>query len=224
MTRSLKNIYPQKYEELKKSEHYIFLNKTQVENNEAKELCKQLAEHKCKICGDKGLDAHHIKPLKEGGTNDQDNLICLCRKCHQQVHKGVYTIDPESKTFSAREFDTHLIQPNDKPIYVEHFEKIIETTIYKHPTGRYYAFINGVKTFIPVKEMKEKTGYQPASHKMDPEKRRSINDRKILETYKKEYKEKGDLTGWHMICRAERNWDKYPDEIKDHIMNCILKM
>ncbi len=31
-------------------------------------------------------DVHHLKPLRDGGTNDPDNLMSLCRKCHAEVH------------------------------------------------------------------------------------------------------------------------------------------
>lgn len=29
---------------------------------------------------------HHIKPLAEGGTNDESNLISLCKSCHSRLH------------------------------------------------------------------------------------------------------------------------------------------
>ena len=64
-------------------------NNNQVEAKEAKDLCKELANYTCQICGAKNgpMHAHHIIPLPEG-TNDQKNLICLCVSCHQKVHKG----------------------------------------------------------------------------------------------------------------------------------------
>ena len=34
----------------------------------------------------KSEHVHHIKPLAEGGSNDPSNLICLCHRCHSQVH------------------------------------------------------------------------------------------------------------------------------------------
>jgi Resolvase, N terminal domain/HNH endonuclease len=34
----------------------------------------------------KGLNHHHIVPLEEGGTDDEDNIITLCRKHHGQIH------------------------------------------------------------------------------------------------------------------------------------------
>ena len=39
----------------------------------------------CKFCHNtvkSKLDVHHINPLQCGGTNEDDNLITLCRKCH----------------------------------------------------------------------------------------------------------------------------------------------
>lgn len=37
-------------------------------------------------------DVHHIIPLGEsdGGTNDLDNLISLCPKCHKEVEPATY--------------------------------------------------------------------------------------------------------------------------------------
>lgn len=28
---------------------------------------------------------HHIKPRKEGGSDNEDNLICLCENCHDWI-------------------------------------------------------------------------------------------------------------------------------------------
>ena len=49
------------------------------------------------ICGWKEAtcDIHHIKPKKEGGTNDNSNLIVLCPNCHRKVHDHLLII-PEN--------------------------------------------------------------------------------------------------------------------------------
>ena len=31
-------------------------------------------------------EVHHIVPLTAGGTNDQHNLIALCKSCHSRIH------------------------------------------------------------------------------------------------------------------------------------------
>jgi 5-methylcytosine-specific restriction endonuclease McrA len=44
----------------------------------------------CENCFDtKGVSVHHKKWLCRGGTNDEDNMILLCHKCHKLQHKRV---------------------------------------------------------------------------------------------------------------------------------------
>lgn len=31
-------------------------------------------------------EVHHIVPIKKGGTNAEDNLMSLCRSCHNKIH------------------------------------------------------------------------------------------------------------------------------------------
>ena len=64
-------------------------NGEQVNRLKAKKKCKELADNMCEICYSKDkLDVHHVIPVEEGGTDDQDNLICLCRHCHKVIHAG----------------------------------------------------------------------------------------------------------------------------------------
>ena len=38
---------------------------------------------RCKLCGkNPSAQVHHIQSRKKGGTNDLDNLITLCGRCH----------------------------------------------------------------------------------------------------------------------------------------------
>ncbi|MBS3976862.1 MAG: HNH endonuclease [Syntrophomonadaceae bacterium] len=30
-------------------------------------------------------EVHHVKPLAQGGTNDDDNLTALCTSCHSEI-------------------------------------------------------------------------------------------------------------------------------------------
>ena len=44
----------------------------------------------CEMCKSKGryttaTEVHHIKPLSEGGTNDFENLMALCKPCHSGI-------------------------------------------------------------------------------------------------------------------------------------------
>jgi len=53
-------------------------------------IAKRRAGMRCEACGSDGpLDAHHIRPVREGGAFwDLANLRALCRKCHQAQHPG----------------------------------------------------------------------------------------------------------------------------------------
>lgn len=57
--------------------------------------------HKCQRAGCEYthfLEVHHIVPRSRGGSNDPDNLTCLCSGCHSLVHekKGFMVRSPEA--------------------------------------------------------------------------------------------------------------------------------
>ena len=219
-TRSIKYLYPEAYEAHKQSEKYRLINSMQAEANPEKLKCKESANYTCEICGDtENIDAHHIIPQDQGGPNTQKNLICLCRKCHQQVHKGVYVIDPDTRKITIGL--VHPIDNDDKPQYVKDFEKKLGIEIYKN-TGKYYGFINGVKTKFTAAEMKAAVGYKPASiKKMSETKSKSIKERKLLAEYKRIAKENGNKALWHFICKAIASWDDFDEETKELIFKII---
>lgn len=41
----------------------------------------------CVVCGALPSDAHHIKTVGSGGTDDSWNLASLCRWCHSKLHQ-----------------------------------------------------------------------------------------------------------------------------------------
>lgn len=48
-------------------------------------LMKEIVERakRCELCGStKSLEAHHIIPVCCGGEDCEDNLICVCYRCH----------------------------------------------------------------------------------------------------------------------------------------------
>jgi 5-methylcytosine-specific restriction endonuclease McrA len=48
---------------------------------------KLKANPECELCGKKAVDVHHRVPVKAGGKFfDIDNLISLCRGCHNEIH------------------------------------------------------------------------------------------------------------------------------------------
>ena len=66
--------------------------------------------HTCQICkgksGDTVLKVHHILPRSKGGTDRPENLITLCRCCHEKLHKGEIRaiLKPKNKGFKAETF------------------------------------------------------------------------------------------------------------------------
>lgn len=51
----------------------------------------------CQLCGyDKHdiLNIHHIVERKNGGTDDESNLMLICPNCHSEIHKGFRNLEP----------------------------------------------------------------------------------------------------------------------------------
>jgi 5-methylcytosine-specific restriction protein A len=40
----------------------------------------------CEQCGKRAVDIHHVKHRSQGGTDEPENLIALCRECHEKIH------------------------------------------------------------------------------------------------------------------------------------------
>ena len=64
-----------------------FMSRTKIPEKTITEILLKCARH-CVLCGKNcgtNIEIHHIVPIKEGGTNDFDNLIPLCFDCHANV-------------------------------------------------------------------------------------------------------------------------------------------
>lgn len=49
-----------------------------------------------------GVDVHHIKTRGSGGDDVRENMICLCRKHHEDAHWGRITKDQLKKWLEER--------------------------------------------------------------------------------------------------------------------------
>ena len=66
-----------------------------------KEYTEKIPSHTgyypCEVCGIKAVDIHHIKRRSEFGSKTKDqqdkieNLIALCRPCHDKAHANTLT-------------------------------------------------------------------------------------------------------------------------------------
>ena len=46
-------------------------------------------DKRCRVCGDKGHDCHHIEFRSRGGKDEAANLVLVCRGCHSDIHGHV---------------------------------------------------------------------------------------------------------------------------------------
>ena len=64
----------------------------------------------CQCCGKKNcrLEVHHIKFRRNGGTDDEENLITLCEDCHKGVHAGTVVLNKKPKKSKDLKHATHM--------------------------------------------------------------------------------------------------------------------
>ena len=55
--------------------------------------------YRCQHCGKKNcrLEVHHVVYRSKGGSDDESNLITLCKECHDNVHKGNLVLTKKPK-------------------------------------------------------------------------------------------------------------------------------
>lgn len=52
----------------------------------------------CRHCNNSnGLDPHHVIFASQGGPETLDNLIALCRRCHDDIHAGRLRVEVVEK-------------------------------------------------------------------------------------------------------------------------------
>lgn len=53
----------------------------------------------CQCCGKKNcqLQTHHIIFRSRGGTDDENNMITLCKECHKGIHDGTIELDKKPR-------------------------------------------------------------------------------------------------------------------------------
>jgi 5-methylcytosine-specific restriction endonuclease McrA len=64
----------------------------------------------CQCCGKKNcrLEVHHIRFKSDGGTDDEENLITLCKECHDSVHAGIVELNKKPKKSKNLKYATHM--------------------------------------------------------------------------------------------------------------------
>lgn len=64
----------------------------------------------CQCCGKKNcrLEVHHIRFKSDGGTDDEENLITLCKECHDGIHAGIVVLNKKPKKSKGLKHTTHM--------------------------------------------------------------------------------------------------------------------
>lgn len=65
-----------------------------------------LAHPTCALCGDPATEAHHITRKRDGGTDDDANLMALCHACHSRITASTQSFGrAETTAIDARSFE-----------------------------------------------------------------------------------------------------------------------
>lgn len=84
---------------------------------------KKVYLDRCQICNNKAQEIHHIQQQKDADENgfigsyhknSKFNLVCLCEKCHDQVHNGTLEIYGYRQTSDGIELDFVLKEPEKR--------------------------------------------------------------------------------------------------------------
>ena len=99
-------------------------------------------EYTCQCCGAKKvrLEIHHIHFRRNGGSDDLENLITLCEKCHHDLHEGKIELKKKGK---KKEALNHASQMNViRSMLLEHYPEAIETFGYVTKANREQSKLN----------------------------------------------------------------------------------
>lgn len=67
-------------------------------------------DYTCQCCWKKNcrLEVHHVKFRRNGGTDDEENLITLCEDCHKGVHADTVALNKKPKKSKCLKHATHM--------------------------------------------------------------------------------------------------------------------
>jgi len=84
-------------------------------------------DYTCQDCGDVGgpegdtnLEVHHKTPVSEGGSNSLDNLITLCKSCHNHRHREERVNETDSGRRALLTPDERSVLMGDREVSDNH--------------------------------------------------------------------------------------------------------
>ena len=141
-THLMKNPNINRHWGYQKGANYGFENTKMMIRNRDNYTC-QYCKNKRK---DSNLDVHHIVFRSNGGSDEPENLITLCRTCHDALHAGKIKLKLNGKSKSSLKFATQM-------------NEIRSQLLKKYP--------NAVETFGFVTKMNRLTNNLPKEHFID---------------------------------------------------------
>ena len=124
--------------EKKKPKTRTQLIETLVTDPALRDWVKATYENTCQICDStievpKGYysEAAHIKAKSDGGSDDKDNILCLCPNCHSKFDLGGFYIRKEADSFNVYDYENSFVSklnlnkahPVDEKNFKEHRKK-----------------------------------------------------------------------------------------------------
>lgn len=87
-----------------------------IRDTQTSDRLKELYGYQCQVCGltqRKGdgtpyAEAHHIRPLSEGGPDEPQNMLVLCAQHHVDFDYGSIALDPDDCTSLHHRYDASL--------------------------------------------------------------------------------------------------------------------
>lgn len=181
---------------------------------DAKKECRKRYNYICQICGKEGLDAHHID--FDETNNSQDNLICLCRSCHERVHleRFIWTGD---KYIINEEY----LLEDLNPVLEEYKNKYQLDGLAKSTSG-YFAIKDNQCTRLTYKEIKEDLGISKKVYvkKLSEEDRERIKMIKAVKVWNIKTNRTNNKDEWHRIVEFLNN---YTEDQKDDLIKLYQK-
>ena len=178
--------------------------------SDAKKECRKRYNYICQICGKEGLDAHHID--FDETNNSQDNLICLCRSCHERVHleRFIWTGD---KYIINEEYLLEDLDP-----VLEEYKNKYQLDGFAKTTSGYFAIKDNQYTRLTYKEIKEDLGISKKVYikKLSEEDREQIKMIKAVRVWNIKTNRTNNKDEWHRIVEFLNNYteDQKNDLIK----------
>jgi hypothetical protein len=72
---------------------------------EAKKTVQERDGHACRVCGgEENTEVHHINPVRLGGEDDPENLVLLCKGCHNKFEGKWKHASPDQFSRKAKRF------------------------------------------------------------------------------------------------------------------------